>query len=291
MRIWLSLLCWGWVYAGAWGGPVGLQPPTVDSYADVALYQLLDLRSSDAGVEPGWVEVTLGALHAADAADPGSLGLYQALVEIYIDDGAVGFAELLPGSGLRMADGRGWRDALRLTHEGAFGWSALRAGDAAAPTLVGMRGPQAAVASRSDRTLRVTLPQALTPNSRVYAISGVHDPFASSGWRSLASAPAPFAFASDAPGRPPIIDLYPGGEAAYLAAVERGVLGVRAAPSIRGWDLPGWFIHSWRWWTLMAAGMVLALVGVVLARRARAVERRLATTQQGRARLPRRRWS
>jgi hypothetical protein len=253
----------------AMAAPPGLQPPTSDVYADVALYTLEELTTSSPGEEPGWVEVTLGALHASGSDDPRSIGLYQAVVEIYVDDGEVGFSDLLPGSGLQMATGRGWRDAVRITHEGAFVWHARRVGGDAGLRLVGMEGPQAVTVERRDRTLRIQLPSALPAGARVYAISGVHDPFAASGWRALAPAPAPFAFAAEDPSRPPIIGLLPGDEAAYLRVVEGGVLGGRAPWQFRGVPLPEWPVRGWRWWSLTAVGLLVFGLGTLLLRRAR----------------------
>jgi hypothetical protein len=268
-RVLLALLWWGALASAAPEVPVGLRPPTSDAYADVALYTLERLVTSAPGEAPGWVEVTLGALHASASADPEALGVYQAVVEIYVDDGEIGFSELLPGSGLRMAPGRGWRDAIRLTHEGAFLWSALRAPEGDRVRLVGMGAPRSLTVLRRNQTLRVELPTPLPAGARVYAISGVHDPFAASGWRALAPSPAPFAFAAEQASRPPIISLLPGDADTYRRVVEGGVLGGWEVWQFRGVPLPAWRLRDWRWWSLCAVGLLLFALGTALARRTR----------------------
>lgn len=266
----LVLVIAGYAASATWEGPPGLQPPTAGAYADVNLYRLEALATSPAGALPAWVEVTLGALAAPDA-EPEELGLLQAIVEIYVLDGLVGVSELLPGSGLRLAAGRGWRDALRLTFDGGFGWSAVRSDAQGTLAVVATEGPFPLDVVRSGRTLRVMLPLPLPEGAQVFAISGVHDPFSASGWRALAAAPAPFAFAADEPGRPAIIDLAPGTAGDYQRVVETGELGGRATINFRGWELRLDVLLAWRWWLLTAFGVALFAWGVAVARRARPV--------------------
>jgi hypothetical protein len=246
-----------------------LHPPTSDPFANVDLYRLEGLTTSAAGVEPAWVEVTVGALAEPMGGAPLGLGLLQAIIEIYVVDDQPGFSELLPGSGLQMAAGRGWRDALRLTHEGAFGWQAVLSHVDGSLALVGMEGPIPRSVVRTGRTLRVALPAALPEGASVMAISGVHDPFSPTGWRAIAAAPSPFAFASDDPGRPAIIDLAPGDAAAYQRVVATAELGGRDTVRIRGWEVPLDLVLAWRWWLLTAIGLALFALGVAVVRRGR----------------------
>jgi hypothetical protein len=226
------------------GLPPGLQPPTSPVFADAAWYDLVSVRWVEAA-EPT-LEIELGAL---DPVGPGPYGMRQPIVEVYLDDGTAGAVDLLPGSGLRMPAGAGWREALRLTGDGAWYWRVEADGEGLAP-------PRPLEVEAVGRTLRVTWPTPVPAEVRLYAISGVYDPFSADGWRAFAEAPSPWAFSAETPG-PPIVDLLPGDADAWQQVRSTGALlridrpGSRASGSL-----------AWVWWLLMTTGMALAVVGV-----------------------------
>ena len=229
------------------GGPPGLLPPTSTVYAEFAWYDLLAVRWVVPDATRVWLEVELAA---ADPAGNGPLGLRQPIVEVYVDDGGGGAATLLPGSGLRMPDGDGWRYAVRITGDGVWWWEAAVDGR-------GLLPPRSLPAVLDGRVVRIAWPQDLPGDVRVYAISGVHDPFSPDGWRPLAATASPWAFASEE-GGPPVIDVLPGGTDAWQRVHDGRALvrDAAAAGSGRGGA------SDWYWWALMAVGLGLASAGL-----------------------------
>lgn len=228
------------------GAPPGLLAPTSPAYADVAWYDLVAIRWVEPDAGRLWLEVELAAV---DPAGTGPLGLRQPIVEVYVDVGGGGAATLLPGSGLRMPEGDGWRHAVRITGDGVWWWEAAVDGR-------GLLPPQPLPAVLDGRVVRIAWPTNRPDDARVYAVSGVYDPFSPDGWRPLATAPSPWAFASEA-GGPPVIDVLPGGVDVWERVHDGGALvrDVSAAGAGRG-------PTHWYWWALMAAGLGLASVGL-----------------------------
>ena len=228
------------------GVPPGLLAPTSPAYADVAWYDLVAIRWVEPDAARVWLEVELAAV---DAAGTGPLGLRQPIVEVYVDDGGGGAATLLPGSGLRMPDGDGWRHAVRITGDGVWWWEATVDGR-------GLLPPRSLPAVLDGRVVRIAWPTERPGDARVYAISGVYDPFSPDGWRPLAPAASPWAFASEA-GGPPVIDVLPGGMDVWEQVRDAGAL-VRDASTAEG----SRGATRWYWWALMAMGLGLASGGL-----------------------------
>ena len=229
------------------GAPPGLLAPTSPLYAEFAWYDLVAVRWVVPDATRVWLEVELAA---ADPGGTGPLGLRQPVVEVYVDDGDGGAATLLPGSGLRMPDGDGWRHAVRITGDGVWWWEAAVDGR-------GLLPPRPLPAVLDGRVVRIAWPTEPPGDARVYAISGVYDPFSPDGWRPLARSASPWAFASE-DGGPPVIDVLPGGTDAWQRVRDRRALvrDADAAASGRGWAA------GWTWWALMALGLGLASGGL-----------------------------
>ena len=232
-------------------GDGSLLPPTSPRFADPAWYDIVDVTLFD--TDPISLQLTLGAI---DGSGGGALGLTQPIVEVYLADDVGGAERLLPGSSLTMPLGIGWRWAVRLSSDGAWGWEADELGryDLAAPVALDARV--------SGREVTVMTPFAL-PEGRldVYAISGVYDPFAADGWRTLARAPSPWAFSSQTQ-QVPVVDVFPGDAAARADALARGELP--RATRADGAFGPG----AEPWLALMGAGVLLAFAGLALRARA-----------------------
>jgi hypothetical protein len=227
------------------GLPPGLTAPTSPVYADGAWYDIVAVRWT--GDVPSHLEIEMGAI---DPAGVGDFGMRQPIVEVYIDEGRGGATDLLPGSGLRMPAGTGWTEALRLTGDGAWWWQVAADGERLAP-------PRALSVEVEGRVVRVTWPTAVAADARVYAISGVYDPFSADGWRRFTETPSPWAFAAEEPG-PPVVDVLPGDAAVWQAMRSSGELP-RAAAVMGARGLGG----AWVWWALMGLGMGMAILGVV----------------------------
>jgi hypothetical protein len=228
------------------GLPPGLLAPTSPAYADAAWYDLVAVRWVEPDADRVWLEVELAAV---DTTGTGPLGLRQPIVEVYVDDGGGGAATLLPGAGLRMPDGDGWRHAVRITGDGVWWWEAAVDGR-------GLLPPTSLPAVLDGRVVRIGWPTAAPAGARVYAVSGVYDPFSPDGWRRLARTPSPWAFASEV-GGPPVIDVLPGDEGVWQRVRDGRAL-------VRGGDASGVGrgATSWVWWALMLAGLGLASGGL-----------------------------
>lgn len=228
------------------GVPPGLRAPTSPLFGDVAWYDLVALRWSDPGAWPAWLEIELAAV---DTGGAGPLGLRQPIVEVYVDDGSGGATALLPGSGLRMPPGDGWRYAARVTGDGAWGWRVD-------PVTERWSTPEPLAAGVDGRVVRIAWPWPRPEDARVYAISGVHDPFSADGWRAFSPTPSPWAFSAGDPVGPPVVDVLPGDAAAWERVRASGEL--RRAPT----PAPVGDGRSARWWWLMAVGLATAVVGL-----------------------------
>lgn len=228
------------------GAPAGLHAPTSPLYADPAWYDLVAVRWVEPDTTSLWLEIELAAV---DVGGVGALGLRQPIVEVYVDDGGGGAATLLSGSGLRMPDGDGWRQAVRVTGDGVWWWEATVDGR-------GLLPPRQLPAVVEGRVVRIAWPTARPVDARLYAIAGVHDPFSADGWRPMGTEPSPWAFASDVPG-PPVVDVLPGGHEVLRKVRETGAL---VRPSDPGTEDRG--VMRWRWWVLMGIGLGLASAGL-----------------------------
>lgn len=260
-----ALLGWSAAQTGDAFGDGTLVPPTSPRFADPAWYDLVDVRLLP--LDTLTVEVTLSAV---DPSGGLPIGITQPIVEVYLDAREGGAEALLPGSGLSMPLGSGWRWALRVTGDGAWGWAV----DADGIPLVDEPVAIDVVVDGTQLTLWTPFPRPAETDFDVYAITGVYDPFRPDGWRPLARAPSPWAFSSETQ-VVPVVDVFPGDPDARAASLARGELP-RAARE-RGFDaglLP--------WLALMAAGVALALAGiwvrVLASRRRRALARAAAAS-------------
>lgn len=233
-RLRRSLVALSMLLTAALSAAAEVAPPTALGFSDPELYTVRAVRTSAVGVAPAWVEVEMGALRPLSAT---ATGLQQAVVEVYLDDGGLGIAELLPGSGVRMPNGRGWRDAVRLSADGVQWWRSVPPiEEGGNPTLL---GPSTLPFSRTGAVVRFTLPHPLSEGTRIVAISGVHHPFSTDGWRPFSATPNPWSFTGD-PALAPVVGLYPGGDEALKALQRTGVLQSRMVPALLRWRSPAW---------------------------------------------------
>ena len=218
-----------------------------------------------------------------------------AVIDVYLDTAAGGATRTLSGPDMLMPLGVGWDHAVRLSAAGAQGVSYVGSGAAApeaasrlpsaepvtlpadpeaAPTAAGDGAAPGATqeaapapeellyvpltVDRRGNVLEIRLPWSLDPESHVdlYAMTGVHDPFSTDGWRRLADAPSPWAFSGSAQVTP-VIDLLASDADAQADALRRGVLPL--PPREPGMSLP---LSPWLW--MMIGGVALALIGLVM---------------------------
>ena len=226
-------------------GDGSLRPPTAPRYADPAWYDIVDVHLLEG--DPIRVRVTLGAV---DDSAGLALGISQPIIEIYLDTEPGGAEALLPGSGLQMPLGEGWQLALRLTGDGAWGWLADATGE------VDLAAPRAVEVLVEGRTLTVLTPFPRPEEPpRIYAISGVYDPFRPDGWRPLTREPSAWAFSSPTQTLP-VVDVYPSDPDTRAAALARGELP-RIVEGVAVGE------GAWLWLALMAVGLALAIAGLV----------------------------
>jgi len=231
---------------GAAHGDGSLRPPTAPRYADSAWYDIVDAQLLEG--DPVRVRLTLGAV------DDGAglvLGISQPIIEIYLDSEPGGAASLLPGSDLQMPLGDGWQLALRVTGDGAWGWLADAAGEVDLATPI----PVEVLVEGRSLTVLTPFPRPAEP-PRIYAISGVYDPFRPDGWRPLTREPSAWAFSS-ATQASPVVDVYPSDPDSRAAALARGELA-------RFEEGAGIDRSTWPWLGLMVVGLLLAVAGLVV---------------------------
>ena len=231
-------------------GDGSLRPPTSPRYANPAWYDIIEVRLLEGS--PSRIAVELGAVDGSGALPH---GVTQPIIEVYVDIEEGGAEELLPGSGLSMPLGDGWQLAFRVTGDGAWAWQAEPDGsfDLAAPVPI-----EVVV---QGRVLTLLTPFERPESApRLYAISGVYDPFRADGWRPLSREQSAWAFSS-ATQVVPVVDVFPSDPATRAEALARGELP--RAPSATGLD-----VASLAWIALMLAGVAIAVVGVVLRARA-----------------------
>jgi hypothetical protein len=219
----------------------GLERPTASRFADPAWYDLIDVRWSEDVDRPAALVVEMAAI---DEARP----LLQPIVEAYLVDDQTPWRTLLPGSGVRLPEDRGWSVALRITADGAWAWSPEGS------TAVARRLP----VTIEGRTVSLAWPADLPTAGTWIALSGVFDPFSETGWRPFERDPSPWAF-STPEARHPVVDVFPGGIEALERVWSTGLLplGRRAG---------GLGLGS-GWWWLMGLGLVLGIAGLVWRRR------------------------
>lgn len=222
------------------------------------------------------------------------IGGLLAVVDVYLDTGAGGADQTLSGPNMLLPSGSGWHHAVRISAEGA--WGVSYAGGAAPPSVqvpetgAGQDADSGAAAdadaeagaeldpaaegglaaepptldyvplaiNRSGNVLTMALPWQFDPADTVdvFAMTGVHDPFSTDGWRAISPTPSPWAF-SGGQQVVPVIDLLAADPDVQTGALRSGVLPAPDRPT--GFPLA---LSPWLW--LMLAGLVVAAVGLVL---------------------------
>ncbi|MEX2542630.1 MAG: glucodextranase DOMON-like domain-containing protein [Trueperaceae bacterium] len=221
-------------------GAGSLEPPTAAVYRNLAPFDLLGVTVADE--EQLTVLIELGSL-----TNPFELplGFSLPVIEVYLEGGRGGRAELLEGSRMRLPNGRSWEVALRLTGEGAAAYRASEDGTMESVT------PEVEV---DGNVLTVSTPFARPSRARVYAMTGLYDLFGTSPWRPVEATESPWAFSNETQ-RTPVVDVLTDDSSAQRQAVETGVLvagGSRA--TARGAV----------WLVLMAVGLLVALAGIAM---------------------------
>ncbi|HZJ10983.1 MAG TPA: glucodextranase DOMON-like domain-containing protein [Trueperaceae bacterium] len=246
-----------------------------------------------AGSALATLAVTMGAVDPDDGSAAGFSGV---VIDVYFDAAPGGSEITLVGPGMLLPAGGGWEYAVRLSPAGAFAVSydeppaaatSELAGAVALPPQAampqtagsaeaddpGVGGPGDAAAGGVDggltvepleltidgNRLIVPLPWPLAEQTVVYAVSGVYDPFSNTSWRPLANTTSPWAY-SGGDQVAPVIDVLAADQAVQLQALSTGVL---PRPQRTG-------DSGLLWLLLMAAGVVIAGVGLWLRRQVKA---------------------
>ena len=226
-------------------GDGSLASPTAERFSgahDVRAVRVLDAETLT-------VQLELAGLAAQ--RDTNRVG--QPIIEIYLDSAPGGEETLLPGSGMRLAQG-GWEVAFQIAGEHL---RVFAAGDAALTGTNG-DGPTDVTTSLGARLVRegdlLTVRTRLETPTRfsLYGLAGSYDPFSTTGWRDIALSPSPWHFSSPTQTRP-VIDVMADGPALQARAIRSGVL-----PEIRT------SFQQERWLLIAALGALFALFGVAL---------------------------
>lgn len=227
---------------GDTAGDGSLRPPTSGIYAGTASFDLQDVSLLDT---PNLtLAITLGALdNPAELAN----GFSHPIIEIYLDSAPGGEIDLLPGSDMQVPEAHRWDTALRITGDSAEVHHLSADG-------ARVRMPVEVSVDGSRLIAATPLPTPSTDETTLFAIVGIYDPFAHSGWRSVTRNPSPWSFSSET--QPfPVVDLLAFSDAAQAAALQSGMLPLNNTPAGRG-GVP--------WLLMMGIGLVVAVVGVAL---------------------------
>lgn len=223
-----------------------LAAPTASAFRSTDPFDLTRITVPDADTFGVTLEYAL--IPPADAFP-------QAITELYVHDadaaarGEPGRAALLPGSGMRLPEGRGWHLAFRFVGERV--WAFSPEGPAAEDAFP--RDVTAALGARVRRegnTLTLTTAAPTPRRFSLYGMTGVYDPFSETGWRALRTEPAPWSFSSTEQ-TVNVLDVLTDAYAQQRAAIDQGVLPEIRAPVIR----EGWLLVA-------GAGVVVALLGL-----------------------------
>lgn len=271
-----------------------LTPPTSPIYAHSAIFDLQELtletvmRPSGGGdvanVAGSRLTLSMGAVDPDDTAPAGFSGV---VIDVYLDTGPGGSDTTLVGPGMLLPADGGWDYALRLSPAGAFGIAYQEPADtaetvaASPPTLAPAAEPEQDEAaplpdeldgaglnlaplllSIEGNRFVVELPLAVDEDTVVYAVTGVYDPFSSTGWRALASSVSPWAY-SGGDQLAPVIDVLAVDQSTQARALQTGVLPRPLRSGSSG--LP--------WLLLMGLGVLVALAGLWFRRKVAPPER------------------
>ncbi|MBX3139797.1 MAG: hypothetical protein KF875_03525 [Trueperaceae bacterium] len=214
-------------------------------------------------------------------------GFLPAVVDVYLVGAGPGFTATLPGPDLDFPTGTAWQYAVRISSDGAYlvaypgtpvapeasggtapgddptavdtGEDAATGGGDETGQGVAEPGPGdmprlALAVNRRGRDLVVYLPVTVADDTRVQAMSGVYDPFSSTGWRGLSPTPSPWAFSGANAQVSPVIDLLSADPEAQASAIATGVLPRQSEARA---------IKFTPWPYVMVIGLLLALGGLV----------------------------
>lgn len=220
-----------------------LTPPTAAIHSSIAPYDIREFAVLD--------EETLGfAITMGSLSNPLELpyGFSFPIIEVYFGDGETGANALLPGSGMRLAEGESWRYAVQLTGDRVQLFEADLEGEV---RDISERVPLEVTTAGTTITVRTPLarPETLT----IYAITGMYSPFTASGWQPLSREPSPWAFAGEADY--PVLDVLASTAEGQQSAIATGELSSILVTRVR---------EPWSpWLTVMLGGLVIALIGVI----------------------------
>lgn len=223
-------------------GNGSLLPPTdivfrTPGVFDAQLLEVLDTPTFS-------LRLTMGRLN-----NPWDLpyGFSLPIIEFYLDTGAEGERELLPGSGMSLPSGATWNYALRLTGESL----AVLAPGIEAGVPLDITASAGARLELDGDTIIVTTELPRPARFRLYGMVGSYDFFDPTGWRPVAPEPTVGAFGSPTQ-QVRVIDILAEDLESQLRAIDTGTL-----PEIR----PP--VRRDGWLQVMGLGVLIALVGVV----------------------------
>ncbi|MBS3932812.1 MAG: hypothetical protein KGZ35_00495 [Truepera sp.] len=190
------------------------------------------------------IRLTMGRLN-----NPWDLpyGFSLPIIEFYLDTGAEGERNLLPGSGMSLPPGVTWNYALRITGESL---TVLAPGIEAGQPIDITDSANARLAVEGD-TIIVTTDLPRPTRFSLYGMVGSYDFFDPTGWRPVLPEPTAGAFGSPTQ-QVRAIDILAEDVESQARAIDTGIL-----PEIRPQA------RRDGWLQLMGLGVLLALVGVV----------------------------
>lgn len=173
-------------------------------------------------------------------------GFSLAIIEVYFEDKSNSERgnQLLPGSGMRLADSESWHYAFQITGDyvKVFENTASGINDISLEHLVEL--------SIDGNTINIISDIPKKRNLQAYLMAGNYTPFNSTGWKGISNYPKPWSYSSLEQSRP-VVDLFAENIDLQKQAINSGILStVEANKDSR---------NLWRW--LMIWGLVLAIIG------------------------------
>lgn len=229
-----------------------LTPPTALVFRSPGAFDLQEIVVPDAGTFG--FRLTMTQLHNPwDLAN----GFSLPIIEVYLSDNTTadrlapgqqpppGRRDLLPGSGMTLAEGTRWNYAFRLTGDDF--------------TVYGV-GDDGEVLELTDRlrarlrvegnTLVVTTNLAVPERFSLYGTVGSYDPFSEHGWRAVTTEPGPWALSS--PTQPiPVIDVM-----ADSFDLQRRAIDSATLPQIRA------SFQQDQWLLVVFGGLAITVLGL-----------------------------
>jgi len=221
-------------------GDASLVPPTDIIYRSASAIDIVDFEIKNSPRLS--FSISFSDLDKADLKN----GFLLPIIEVYFQDnsGSGHSNQLLPGSGMALAENESWHYAFQISGDYVklFENSADGIKDISSEHKIDLK--------RTDNTITVSSDLKKPGNLVSYLMAGNYNPFNKTGWREIAKQPNPWAYSSPTQ-TVRVVDLFAGSPEIQKQAIDSAILPAAESPK-DGRNL-------WRW--VMIWGLTLAILG------------------------------